>query len=468
MNTALIALILATTAHAVPAQFTHQGRLLDADGTPLEGEATITFRVADAESGGAALWEEAITVPLTNGFYSAILGADEDENPLDTDVWGIAPVWLELQLDGEAAMFPRSPINAVPYAAVAAVAEAVTGGPVDATNIAVDGTTVVNEDGEWVGPAPTVNWSEIEGIPEDFADGVDDDTDTDTDSFAALGTSCIDGDIPFWDSIVGEWACGLDQDTLADIACLDGQLIAWNDDAVGWVCADDANTQLTDDDVDAIVADNGYAMASEVFSSSFLDLTDVPDGLADGDDNTQLTADEVDDMVADNGYAMATDVFSGTFSDLTGIPEWVSDGDNDALSELACESGQIPVVEDGVWGCGEDSDTQLNSEQVETYVTERAINLASGSTVGGLTIATEDPDSPTSALAVYAQPAGCGGGITLETLCKTQFCDLSTSYSYGTYTYDERYFTCEGLCSRSGPALCTTAAIGTIAITVSP
>ena len=270
MRSVLTALCLfASTAHAVPAQFTHQGRLLDADGAPLEDEATITFRVTDSESGGTALWEDEVTVLLTNGFYSAVLGASED-NPLDTDVLSHAPVWLELQLEGEGTMFPRSPINAVPYATMATVAEEVSGGPVDASQIAVDGTPVVNELGEWVGPAPTVNWSDIEGVPEGFADG------TDTDSFAALGTSCLDGNIPAWESVVGAWVCGID-------------------------------SVLTEDEVDSMVMDNGYAMASEVFSSSFLDLTDLPDGLEDGDDNTQLTETEVDDMVSDNGYTLATE-----------------------------------------------------------------------------------------------------------------------------------------------------------------
>ena len=133
MRSVLTALCLfATTAHAVPAQFTHQGRLLDADSVPLEGEATIKFRVADSEEGGTVLWEETLTLPLTGGFYAAVLGA-RDDNPLDTDVLSQAPVWLELQLDGEPAMFPRSAINAVPYATMATVAEEVSGGPVDAS-----------------------------------------------------------------------------------------------------------------------------------------------------------------------------------------------------------------------------------------------------------------------------------------------------------------------------------------------
>ncbi len=361
MRSVLTALCLfASTAHAVPAQFTHQGRLLDSDGGALEGDATITFRVTDSESGGTALWEETLTLPLTGGFYSAILGADGD-NPLDTDVLSQAPVWLELQLDGEPAMFPRSSIHAVPYATMATVAEELSGGPVDASQIAVDGTPVVNELGEWVGPAPTVNWTDIEGMPEDFADGIDDDTDTDTDSFAALGISCLDGDIPVWDSVLVEWACGIDP-------------------------------VLTEDEVDAIVVDNGYAVESEVFSSRFLDLTDVPAGLEDGDDNTQLSESEVDGMVADNGYAMATDVFGGSFSDLSGVPEGLSDGDT-TLEESDVEGfitdEPIDLASGSTVGgvaisTGEHTvDTTLLESDVEGYITDEPIDLAAGSTVGG-------------------------------------------------------------------------------------
>ena len=166
--------LFASSAHAVPGQFTHQGRLLADDGTPMTGEATITFRVINAETGGTELWKETQTVALTNGFYAAVLGADEAGNPLDTTVLQQAPVWLELQLDGKPAMFPRSPVHAVPYATISTVAGSVSGGPVNATEIAVDGTPVVDGSGNWVGPAPTVQWDDIEGMPEDFEDGTDD------------------------------------------------------------------------------------------------------------------------------------------------------------------------------------------------------------------------------------------------------------------------------------------------------
>ena len=327
MRSALVALCLfTTTAHAVPAQFTHQGRLLDSSGVPLEGEATITFRVTVAETGGDVLWEEPITVSLTNGFYSAVLGADEDGNPLDSEAFIEAPVWLELQLDGEPAMFPRSPINAVPYATMATVAEEVAGGPVDASQVSIAGTPVINEAGEWVGPAATVSWDDIEGVPDD----------EDSDSFADLGASCLDGNIPTWDGTLMAWGCGTD-----------------------------ADTQLSEAQVDAMVADNGYAMAADAFGGSFTDLTDVPSGLDDGDDNTQLTEAEVDAYVSDNGYAMGSEVFTGSFLDLDDVPVGLEDGDDDSFADLgaSCTDGAIPVwdAELELWACGSDTDTDTDT-----------------------------------------------------------------------------------------------------------
>lgn len=364
MRSVLIALCLcATTAHAVPAQFSHQGRLLDAEGTPLEGDATVTFRVTDSETGGSALWEETLTLALTNGFYAAVLGADDDTNPLDADVLSQAPLWLELQLEGEGAMFPRSPIHSVPYATMAGSAEEVTGGPVDASAISVAGTPVVSESGEWVGPAPTVNWADIEGMPDAFADGIDDDTDTDTDTLAALGTSCIDGDVPVWDEAMTTWVCGMDADTLAAMDCLDGQLVLWSDDTTGWVCSD------TD-----------FALSTELFTGSFLDLADVPEEWLDGDDDTQLTEAEVDAMVSDNGYAMATAVFSGSFLDLTDLPDGLTDGDT-TLTEAEVDE----MVSDNGYSLASDTEAlmaEIEALREQLAEVEAAVEEAGDSSVG--------------------------------------------------------------------------------------
>jgi len=300
MSVLFATVLFGATAHAVPAQFTHQGRLLDADGLPLEGETSITFRVTAAESGGDSLWEEALSVELSSGFYSVILGTDEESNPLDSEVFSQAPVWLELQIDGEPAMFPRSAIQAVPYANMAQVAEEVDGGPVNASDISVGGTPVINDDGEWIGPTPSIDWSDIEGIPADFADGVDDDTDTDTDtdSFADLALSCVDGDIPVWDAIVGEWNCDMDQDT-----------------------------QLSEDEVDAYVENNGYAMATDVFGGNFSDLAGVPDGLSDGDDDTYRSDEEIREVASSGGFDLDPSTTIGgsaiATADEAGVPSGV-------------------------------------------------------------------------------------------------------------------------------------------------
>ena len=338
--------LYAPSAHAVPGQFTHQGRLLADDGTPMTGDVTITFRVANAETGGTALWEETQELSLTNGFYAAVLGANEETNPLDTDVLQQTPVWLELQLAGEGAMYPRSPIHAVPYATISTVAGSVSGGPVNATEIAVDGTTVVDGSGNWVGPAPTIEWDDIDGVPDD--------------AFDALAVSCEAGEIPVLDAGSGMWVCGWDNDSLADIACTDGQLIKWSDASLGFVCAGDVDTdtQLTADEVDAIVADNGYAMAADVFSGSYEDLSDKPS------------------------------LFSGSFSDITDMPTGLSDGiDNDTLGDLPCADEQVAAfdAEDGTWKCTSLTSLQLPEaiEPIPALSARLYISLRDGIFGGG-------------------------------------------------------------------------------------
>ena len=55
MMTAMTVALLATTAHAVPAQFTHQGRMLDTDGVGLEGAHDLDFILMDDEFTNAFL-----------------------------------------------------------------------------------------------------------------------------------------------------------------------------------------------------------------------------------------------------------------------------------------------------------------------------------------------------------------------------------------------------------------------------
>jgi len=231
-------LSLSSAAWAVPAQLTHQGRFVDSAGSPLTDDTTITFRLVDSDSGGTTLWDEEQIVGLTNGFYSVVLGADEDGNPLETDVLEQWPLWLEIQIAGKPAMVPRLSVGSAAYARVAGIAEEVAGGPVDASEVSIDGTVVIDETGAWVGPAAetSLGWSDVTDIPSDFADGVDDDTQrTDEEIREAVTGSAIDvAD----GSTMGGVSIATTADTLAGLGCTTGQLASFDSTLAAWACTD--------------------------------------------------------------------------------------------------------------------------------------------------------------------------------------------------------------------------------------
>ena len=160
MRTLITFLALMGTAHAIPTQLGHQGRLLDADGLSLEGLHTLEFQLYDALEDGTVLWSEVYDVELQNGYYSLILGADELGNPLEDTVLAEDTLYLELTIDEDEELSPRQALNAVPYARLASTATNVSGGIVDASELRVGGMVVVDGSGDWVSSTPSVDWSE--------------------------------------------------------------------------------------------------------------------------------------------------------------------------------------------------------------------------------------------------------------------------------------------------------------------
>ena len=163
-------------ALAVPGQLAHQGRLVDNNDVPLEGEHSLQFTLYDSAEDGGVIWEEALDVDFSNGYYSTILGTDEEDNPLDTEVLGQHPLFLGLAVDGGDELAPLHEVLSVPYAIMADTCENVSGGIVDASEIRVDGEPVITEGGTWSGATPSVDWSDLTGVPAGFADNIDDDT----------------------------------------------------------------------------------------------------------------------------------------------------------------------------------------------------------------------------------------------------------------------------------------------------
>jgi hypothetical protein len=273
MTPSLLLLLAALpAAHAVPAALTTQGRLLDSADQPVEDTLDVSFRIVDAETGGSTLWEEQQSVTFTNGFYTARLGEDESGNPLDDETLDQWPLWLEVQIDGAPAMVPRTPLASVPYARLAGSAEAVTGGPVDASSVSIGGTEVIDSSGAWVGDTPDVAWGDVTAVPSDFADGDD-------------------------------------ADALSDLVCSDGQWAVFDASAAAWMCDGFSDTTLSDTEVVAAVeagavdlapgsSMDGYTLLAEESAIDWSWLTSVPTDLSDGDDDTLAALSCADEEVA--------------------------------------------------------------------------------------------------------------------------------------------------------------------------
>lgn len=109
----LPALALGQASVAAPRLLPYQGRLLKADGTPETGSPQLGFCVYSASTGDDALWCEAQTVPLRNGFYAIFLGAVA---PFQASLFDGNQRWLGVSVDGAAELTPRQQIASVAYA----------------------------------------------------------------------------------------------------------------------------------------------------------------------------------------------------------------------------------------------------------------------------------------------------------------------------------------------------------------
>jgi len=172
------------------------------------------------------------------------------------------------------------------------------------------------------------------------------------------------------------------------------------------------------------LSDGGFVKlpAGTSFSGSFNDLTDIPTGLSDGDDDTQLTETEVDAYVANNGYlteeadgdatnelqvlSISNDTiflsdggfvklpagtsFSGSFNDLTDVP---ANLDTDTTDDFDGDFAHLTNVPAGL--SDGDDNTQLTEAEVDAYVTDNGYLTAEvdGSTTNELQVITISNDT---------------------------------------------------------------------------
>jgi len=68
---------LVNTAFAVPMNISYQGFLLDNNGSPINGDVTITFNLYATDIDNQSLWSEIHSdVKVTDGIFNVILGTE--------------------------------------------------------------------------------------------------------------------------------------------------------------------------------------------------------------------------------------------------------------------------------------------------------------------------------------------------------------------------------------------------------
>jgi hypothetical protein len=143
---AVIVTGLAAPAQAVgvPNRLIEQGRLLKKNGNPVTGTVTVKFAIYDALTGGNVLWTETQSVTLDSGYFSAELG---DTTSLPANLFGGAQRYIGITVGTDPEMTPRQTIDSAPYAIMAGNVN----GDITPNSIAINGATVVDSTGKWVG-----------------------------------------------------------------------------------------------------------------------------------------------------------------------------------------------------------------------------------------------------------------------------------------------------------------------------
>jgi hypothetical protein len=109
----LATLWLATAQAMVPSTMNYQGFLSTTDGQPLDAMVVITFRLYDAPTDGALMWEETQTVDVVQGVFSVELGSAG--SPQTEDLFDQA-LWLSIQVEADTEMQPRQRLTSVGFA----------------------------------------------------------------------------------------------------------------------------------------------------------------------------------------------------------------------------------------------------------------------------------------------------------------------------------------------------------------
>jgi hypothetical protein len=134
---------LVNIAYAVPMTTSYQGFLLDNNGSPINGNVTITFNLYATEVDNQSLWTEIHEdVLVSDGIFNVILGT---ETSITNDLFS-KDLYLGISIDNGSELSPRKKLTSTIYALRAAVAESIDG--INITDHSIDITKLSFSDQE--------------------------------------------------------------------------------------------------------------------------------------------------------------------------------------------------------------------------------------------------------------------------------------------------------------------------------
>ena len=154
--------VLTPQALAVPVALSTQGRILDADGQPLEGPVQVAFRIMDAEADGEVRGPMISPSTWTTGSTRPVWETRMGPRPSGRTC-SISRRSGRTAVGWGGALTPRLSLDSVH----ARLAERRKRSP-EARSMppmSVGGLEVIDSSGRWVGPTPEVGWSDLLDIP---------------------------------------------------------------------------------------------------------------------------------------------------------------------------------------------------------------------------------------------------------------------------------------------------------------
>ncbi len=311
-----------------PLGFNYQGIARQADGTPIS-EQTIGIRISivDGPQGDNKFVEEHFLQTNEFGLFTTVVGQGNGNSTLNSVDWALGNLWLQIELDpdnsGGYILMGSQQLMSVPYALFAQQSGQ---GLSSGYGIAVNNGTISNVLPDRPITLTGIGNVQVTGSYPNFTIDGTANTDADSDPTNEIQSLSKSGNTVSLSNGGGSFTDAVDDadnDATNEIQDLQlaGNILTVTKNGTATTIdlsayLDNTDTQLTETEVDAYIANNGYLTAEidgdasneiqtlslntntlSLTSGGSVDLSEYLD-----DTNTQLTEAEVDAFTNDNGY----------------------------------------------------------------------------------------------------------------------------------------------------------------------